>query len=32
MGRALVARKEGEDVHVSAPAGSLRFRIEKIEA
>jgi transcription elongation factor GreA len=32
MGRALVARREGEEVEVSAPAGSLRFRIEKIEA
>jgi transcription elongation factor GreA len=32
MGRALVARGEGEEVEVSAPAGSLRFRIEKIEA
>jgi len=32
MGRALVARREGEEVEVDAPAGSLRFRIEKIEA
>ncbi|HUS82159.1 MAG TPA: GreA/GreB family elongation factor [Dehalococcoidia bacterium] len=32
MGRSLVARREGEEVEVSAPAGSLRFRIEKIEA
>jgi transcription elongation factor GreA len=31
MGRALVARREGEEVEVAAPAGSLRFRIEKIE-
>ena len=30
MGRALVSRREGEEVEVSAPAGSLRFRIEKI--
>ena len=32
MGRALLARGEGEEVEVAAPAGSLRFRIEKIEA
>jgi transcription elongation factor GreA len=32
MGRALVSRREGEEVEVSAPAGSLRFRIERIGA
>jgi transcription elongation factor GreA len=32
MGRALVSRREGEEVEVTAPAGSLRFRIEKIGA
>ena len=32
VGRALVTRREGEEVEVTAPAGSLRFRIEKIEA
>jgi transcription elongation factor GreA len=31
MGRALVARREGEEVEVAAPAGPLQFRIEKIE-
>jgi len=31
MGRALVAKGEGDEVEVAAPAGSLRFRIEKIE-
>ncbi len=31
MGRALVSRREGEEVEVTAPAGSLHFRIEKIE-
>jgi transcription elongation factor GreA len=32
VGRALIAHREGEEVEVAAPAGSLRFRIEKIEA
>ncbi len=32
MGRALLSRAEGDEVEVSAPAGSLRFQIEKIEA
>ena len=32
MGRALLSRGEGEEVEVAAPAGSLRFRIEKIGA
>lgn len=32
MGRALVSRREGEEVDVAAPAGALRFRIEKIGA
>ncbi len=31
MGRALLSRREGEEVEVAAPAGSLHFRIEKIE-
>jgi transcription elongation factor GreA len=32
MGRALLGRGEGDEVEVTAPAGSLRFQIEKIEA
>jgi len=32
MGRALVSRREGEEVEVAAPAGSLRIRIERIGA
>jgi transcription elongation factor GreA len=31
IGRALLARKPGEEVEVSVPAGLLRFRIERIE-
>jgi transcription elongation factor GreA len=32
VGKALVRRREGEEVEVSAPAGAIRFRIEKIQA
>jgi transcription elongation factor GreA len=31
MGRALLKRREGEEVEVEAPAGVMRFRIERIE-
>ena len=32
VGRALVRKREGEEVEVAAPAGAIRFRIEKIQA
>jgi transcription elongation factor GreA len=32
VGRALVRKREGEEVEVEAPAGAIRFRIEKIQA
>jgi transcription elongation factor GreA len=31
VGRALVRKKEGEEVEVEAPSGSIRFRIEKVQ-
>ncbi len=32
VGRALLERRAGEEVEVAAPAGTLRFRIERIDA
>lgn len=32
VGRALIRRQEGEEIEVTAPVGSIHFRIEKIEA
>ena len=31
VGRALLQRQAGDEVHVSAPSGPLRFRVERIE-
>jgi transcription elongation factor GreA len=31
LGKALLGRRDGEEVEVTAPAGKLRYRIEKIE-
>ncbi|MBI2848661.1 MAG: transcription elongation factor GreA [Chloroflexi bacterium] len=31
MGKALLEKREGSEVQVSAPAGTLRYRIEKVE-
>jgi len=32
VGQAIVGRRAGDEVSVSAPSGLVRFRIEKIEA
>jgi transcription elongation factor GreA len=32
VGKALVERSAGEEVEVKAPAGTMRFRIEGVEA
>ena len=31
FGKALIGKKEGDEVSVDAPAGTIRYRIEKIE-